>query len=190
MKYFMHVILFSNIKSNKMKPGINGLKSLFIATSKSLFLVILLASLSATQIFAQTTPAQSQAPQLLTSYYGIKDALVAGDANTAAVKAEEFVKAANAIDEKTIPAASRSKLVKDASGIVENKDIKRQREHFASLSSNITTLAKSVKLTSQPIYQQYCPMKKSYWLSAEKTIKNPYYGNAMLTCGKVVETIQ
>jgi hypothetical protein len=32
-------------------------------------------------------------------------------------------------------------------------------------------------------------MKKSYWLSADEAIKNPYYGNMMLTCGKVSETI-
>ena len=175
-----------------MKPSINGLKSRsFAAISKNLSLtIILLASLSGTQIFAQTTPAQSQAPQLLTSYYSIKDALVAGDANIAATKAEEFVKAANALDEKTVSAATRSTLVKDAGDIAATKDIKHQREHFADLSTNMSALAKSVKLSSQPVYQQYCPMKKSYWLSAEKAIKNPYYGNAMLTCGKVVETIQ
>lgn len=38
------------------------------------------------------------------------------------------------------------------------------------------------------VYYQYCPMKKAYWLSMEKEIKNPYYGSSMLTCGKVIET--
>jgi len=33
-------------------------------------------------------------------------------------------------------------------------------------------------------------MKKATWLSSNKTIKNPYYGNAMLTCGQVTETMQ
>jgi hypothetical protein len=36
----------------------------------------------------------------------------------------------------------------------------------------------------------YCPMKKANWLSSSATIKNPYYGNSMLTCGKVVETLK
>jgi hypothetical protein len=36
----------------------------------------------------------------------------------------------------------------------------------------------------------YCPMKKSNWLSNEKTVKNPYYGSAMLTCGEVTGTIK
>ena len=44
------------------------------------------------------------------------------------------------------------------------------------------------------IYYQYCPMynggKGANWLSKENTVKNPYYGSMMLTCGKVVETIK
>ena len=50
-------------------------------------------------------------------------------------------------------------------------------------------VAKAVKLTDAPVYKAYCPMKKAYWLSAEKEIKNPYYGSAMLSCGSVMETI-
>ena len=50
-------------------------------------------------------------------------------------------------------------------------------------------LAKVSKLSSQPIYQLYCPMKKSSWLSSEKTIKNLYYGKAMLTCGSILQTL-
>ncbi|RYF87461.1 MAG: DUF3347 domain-containing protein, partial [Chitinophagaceae bacterium] len=46
----------------------------------------------------------------------------------------------------------------------------------------------SLKLSSQPIYLQYCPMKKASWLSSEKQIRNPYYGSSMLTCGEVTET--
>jgi Cu(I)/Ag(I) efflux system membrane fusion protein len=31
--------------------------------------------------------------------------------------------------------------------------------------------------------------KGAVWLSAEKDIMNPYYGDAMLTCGNVIEII-
>jgi hypothetical protein len=51
-------------------------------------------------------------------------------------------------------------------------------------------LAKAVKLSSDPIYEAYCPMKKASWLSSEKVIKNPYYGSAMLTCGSVRDTLK
>ena len=139
--------------------------------------------------FAQDSTQQHQLSQLLSQYYNIKDALVAGNGNEASAKAEEFIKTANSIDYKLISEGNVNALLKDATPISETKDIKKQREHFANLSNNMAALAKSVKLGAQPIYQAYCPMKKANWLSSDKEIKNPYYGSAMLTCGKVVETI-
>jgi len=136
------------------------------------------------------TSGNSNLSQLLTEYYHIKDALVAGNANTAAASAETFVKTANSIDYKVISEGNINALVKDATSISETKDIKKQREQFANLSNNMIALAKAMKLGEQPIYETYCPMKKAYWLSNSKTIKNPYFGSFMLTCGKVTETIQ
>ena len=138
---------------------------------------------------AQDSTQQYQLSQLLTQYYGIKDALVAGNANTAALKAGAFIKTVNGIDYKLISEGNINILLKDATSISEDKDLEKQREHFAALSGNMAALAKSVKLSTTPVYQAYCPMKKAVWLSNEKAIKNPYYGSQMLTCGKVVETI-
>ena len=142
--------------------------------------------------FAQdsTTQTQSQLSQLLASYFNIKDALVAGNANSASSGAEQFVKTANGIDYKVISEGNINALLKDAGKISDTKDIKQQRELFTNFSTNMFTLAKAVKLTTQPVYEAYCPMKKAYWLSSDKAIKNPYFGSAMLTCGKVVETLQ
>jgi len=139
--------------------------------------------------FAQDSTQRHQLSQLLSQYYNIKDALVAGNGNEASAKAEEFIKTANSIDYKLISEGNINALLKDATPISETKEIKKQREHFANLSNNMAALAKSIKLGAQPIYQAYCPMKKANWLSSDKEIKNPYYGSAMLTCGKVVETI-
>jgi hypothetical protein len=136
------------------------------------------------------TDSNASLSQLLTSYYAIKDALVAGNANLASAKAEDFLRAANGIDYKVISEGNINALVKDATGISEIKDIKKQREQFANLSNNLIALAKAMKLSDQPVYETYCPMKKAYWLSNSKTIKNPYFGSSMLTCGKVTQTIQ
>ncbi len=134
---------------------------------------------------------------LLPIYYSIKDALVAGKADAAAAKAGEFVKAINGIDMKALSAADHTsfmavneKLAFDAEHISESKDIAHQRDHFKTFSDNFFTLAKTVKLSAQPVYQQYCPMKKAAWLSSEAAIKNPYYGSAMLTCGSVKATLK
>ena len=84
---------------------------------------------------------------------------------------------------------SRTALLSDAVVISQTKDLKLQREKFATLSTNLFALAKTVKLTTEPVYQQYCPMKKASWLSNNRAIKNPYYGSAMLTCGSVKTTL-
>ena len=59
-----------------------------------------------------------------------------------------------------------------------------------NFSKNMTAVAKANKLSDKPIYEVYCPMKKASWLSADKAIKNPYYGSSMLTCGEVKSTIE
>ena len=156
--------------------------------------IILLAAFFATAFaknsFAQDSTQQAQLSQLLSHYYQMKDALVAGDAAMASSKGEVFMKTLNDIDSKIISEATSNTLLKDAAAITESKDIKSQREYFSSFSDNMFALAKKLKLTKDPVYQRYCPMKKAYWLSNEKVIRNPYYGDAMLTCGKVTVTLE
>jgi hypothetical protein len=157
---------------------------------KKLFsIAALLATVFVQQSFAQDSTTQSQFFSLLQSYYGIKDALVAGSAKTASAKAEEFLKSANGISHRNLSEGNRDAFLKDAGAISETNDLKKQREYFSNLSSNMVALAKSVKLSTEPIYLVYCPMKRANWLSKDKTIQNPYYGSAMLTCGSITETI-
>lgn len=156
---------------------------------KILLAVTFFVTAFAQNSFAQDSATTSQAPQILSLYYNIKNALVAGNANTAPSDAEAFVKAVNGIDYKLISEDNINTLVKDGTAISQTKDLKEQRMHFADLSTNMLAVAKAVKLTDQPVYEAFCPMKKAYWLSSDKTIKNPYFGSAMLTCGKVVKTI-
>jgi len=156
---------------------------------KNLFLAVIL--LFSHQLFAQTPS------NILTAYYDVKDALTADDANAAAAKAGELLKAIDNVDMSKMADKEhkafmdlKDKLSFDARHISEKKEIAHQREHFANLSSNMMTLAKAVKLSQQPIYQEYCPMKKASWLSSDQAIKNPYFGSAMLTCGKVQTTLK
>ncbi len=101
-----------------------------------------------------------------------------------------FAKIASDISSKDLSEDNRKILLKDAAAISETTDIKTQRERFATLSSNMIAMAEKIKLTSGTVYMDYCPMKKAYWLSSEKDIKNPYYGSAMLTCGSVKDTLK
>src|SRR5690606_3228668 len=140
---------------------------------KTLLVVAVIATAFVQKSFAQDTSNQKQLSQLLTFYYQVKDALIEGNSTTASLKAEAFLKTANGISNRTIPEGSRNALVKDAGIISESKDLKKQRQVFTNLSTNMYALAKSLKLTTEPIYYNYCPMKKAYWLSSDKVIKNP-----------------
>jgi hypothetical protein len=163
---------------------------------KKLFLFVAFIATSFTQhIFAQNARPTAMDP-LLSSYYDIKNALVSSNSTDAAMHAGEFLKAVDAVNVKSLPAADMSlfmslkdKLDFDARHMSESKDIAHQREHFANFSANFFKLSKAVKLTDQAVYYDYCPMKKSYWLSADAGIKNPYFGNQMLTCGSITETL-
>ncbi|MBN9380932.1 MAG: DUF3347 domain-containing protein [Chitinophagaceae bacterium] len=154
-------------------------------------ILLAVALLFSYQLFAQNPS------DILTAYYGVKDALTADDANAASVKAGELLTAIDKVDmsklnEKEHKAfmGLKDKLTFDARHISEKKEVAHQREHFVNLSVNMLALAKAVKLSTQPIYEEFCPMKKASWLSNDPAIKNPYYGNAMLTCGKVQTTLK
>ncbi|MEJ7557423.1 MAG: DUF3347 domain-containing protein [Pedobacter sp.] len=156
---------------------------------KKIFLLVAFLATAFVQTgFAQQDHAQTSA--VLPLYYNVKDALVGGNSSLAASKAGDLIKVLNSTDAKAMSEGNRNGLLEHAAKIAKSKDLKIQREHFAGLSTSMIALAKNSKLSAQPVYQMYCPMKKSNWLSSEKAVKNPYYGTAMLTCGNVVETIK
>ena len=122
---------------------------------------------------------------LLNNYISVKDALISSNGKVSSefintlyntVKMEE-----NFLQKAELLMASE-KLFK------AGNDIDKQRAAFNDVSTVMWELVKGSELVNEPVYYQYCPMKKAYWLSKEKEIKNPFYGSNMLTCGKVVET--
>ncbi|MBS1750294.1 MAG: DUF3347 domain-containing protein [Bacteroidetes bacterium] len=129
-------------------------------------------------VFAQNTN------QLLSNYINIKNALINSDTKSASEAIAILHK--NIIKENSF--AQNKDLKKAVSELAEANNIEKQRNAFSDVSNIIWKLVKKTESLTQDVYYQYCPMKKAYWLSTEKEIKNPYYGSAMLNCGKVVET--
>lgn len=141
---------------------------------------------------------QSDSPlsKVQSHYFSIKDALVKADSKTASVKSKELTDAITAVKMNELSATEHDVWMKvmntlgtDAKAISETQDVKKQRETFKSLSKNMYELLKTSK-HSTPVYYQYCPMQDANWLSLENTVKNPYYGAQMLTCGSTVETLK
>lgn len=167
------------------------MKNLFLAT-------VLFATVAVGQAAQPIQPAPPTAlAPILTTYYQVKDALFSGDTSVAAKAAGELLRTINGVDMKTLSSndhhifmALRDKLTYDSRHISESSDINHQREHFMGLSANMISLAKQTHLSGQPIYQDYCPMKKAYWLSGDSAVKNPFFGSTMPGCGKVYSTIR
>ena len=163
------------------------------------------ATVSKTDMHDHTDmPAQKQEVQTLKAvfdnYFALKDALVKTDGGLASSKAGVLSLAISTVKMEKLTSEEHTvwmKVVKDlgldAGRIAETKDPTRQREHFIALSKSMYQLTKVSKQAS-PVYYQFCPMandgKGANWLSKENSVKNPYYGSMMLTCGSTIETIK
>tara|TARA_R110000868_G_scaffold113264_1_gene304148 strand:+ start:3342 stop:5180 length:1839 start_codon:yes stop_codon:yes gene_type:complete len=87
------------------------------------------------------------------------------------------------------------KTLKTTLGNIESgSDIEKQRLAFADFNDALYSAIKMFGVVNETVYYQFCPMARNgagaYWLSAVKEIKNPYYGEAMLTCGENKEVIK
>ena len=160
--------------------------------------------LKATAIILFATIANAQTNtginKVLSAYIQLKDALVKSDGASSSNASKTLLTAIQEVNMSELNTDTHAQWMKvvndlkeDAEHISETKEITHQRDHFMSLSKNLYSVIK-VSKSETPIYYQFCPManksKGANWLSLENKIKNPYYGNQMLTCGKVVKTIQ
>lgn len=90
-------------------------------------------------------------------------------------------------------AGEREEMKSMAIAMADAKDIEEQRELFSQFTEKVEPLFKE-SISDGAIYKQFCPMafegKGGYWISNVEEIRNPYYGEKMLKCGKVTETIK
>ena len=133
----------------------------------------------------------------LKPYFKMEKAFVASDASQVSALAKmtlEKMKAIEVSDLGKMEKSHLSKSIEMLDAISSNQDLKNQRARLVILNENIVALAMNIKSPSETLYVQKCPMansnKGAIWLSAEKEIKNPYYGDAMLTCGSLIDSIQ
>lgn len=120
------------------------------------------------------------------SYLSLKGSLVNSNAEEAQTEAEAVVVALEEI-------AENDAALKAAESIAGSSNLNEQRTAFSDLSAAVEELVEG-RLASGQVYKQYCPMafdgSGGYWLSSSEEVRNPYYGDMMLKCGRVDETIQ
>ncbi|MBT8324419.1 MAG: efflux RND transporter periplasmic adaptor subunit [Winogradskyella sp.] len=148
-----------------------------------------------------STVFRNQLKDVYNVYINLKDALVKDDSIKVTDEAKSLLNNLSNIDMKLLTdgeahshwMALENELKSSAKSISNLVDIKEQRSHFKHLSSHLT---KAVRLfgVNEKVYVQFCPMADNnngaYWLSKEEKVINPYFGDAMLTCGEVKQIIE
>lgn len=144
---------------------------------------------------------QNQLASVFTSYVELKDAFVATDANKVKDEAKQTVEALAKVDMKLLSGAAHndwmnylSPIQSSLKEIQGSTDIEAQRKAFSNLSDNLYKSVKAFGLGGKEAFYEFCPMafnnEGAYWLSDQAQIKNPYFGDKMLTCGEVKEKLK
>lgn len=152
--------------------------------------------------YTSATPIEfkKQLELVLENYLLIKNALVNNNIKESAKTSKSLIKSLDKVDMKLVKGESHvfwmaqiKVISENTKGMIEATNISEQRDFFSSLSNSIISTTKSFGVEKGIFYIQFCPMggndNGAYWLSKEAEIKNPYFGNEMLTCGSVKETI-
>lgn len=133
------------------------------------------------------------------SYISLKNALVESNVENTKKAAQEILAAMGKIDATKLSREQKSFFDRHATtikghakGMASASSIDDQRKELDMFSKSMYALLQSFKAGDESIYYQYCPMansnKGAYWVSERKEIRNPYYGESMLTCGETKET--
>lgn len=152
--------------------------------------------------YTTSTPMEfkNQLNNVLKSYLSIKNALVNSNTSETSKNANVLIESIKSVDMELLKGDAhmywmeKMKLMtSNAKKIANAPNIKEQRNIFSNLSDAMISVVKSFGTEKETLHVQFCPMAQSdkgaYWISKEEKIMNPYFGEEMLTCGTVKETI-
>jgi Cu(I)/Ag(I) efflux system membrane fusion protein len=143
---------------------------------------------------------KNQWGRVIREYLALKDALVATDRGAASRSARIFLEALNGLEYQQQPWDLRQFVQKNAGPLkataraVETaKYVEAQRQQFLYLSERMIQCIRTMGAGGQTLYVQHCPMafnnQGGDWVSAERPVLNPYFGDEMLHCGIVKDSL-
>jgi len=125
------------------------------------------------------------APKLLSSYLKMQTALASDDLDTAKAEAKALMKTTG----------HSGWLPEILHNMLETETLEAFRKpHFETLSNALIVAAGAdPKSFNSQLFIMHCPMandnKGADWLQASSPLQNPYFGEQMLSCGEIKETI-
>lgn len=117
---------------------------------------------------------------VLDPYFRIQSQLAEDSHATTKADAEAVAKAA-----ETLGAAGQP-IVAAANSLAAASTLEAARDAFGKLSGAVIAYADSTKTSvGDHVSKVYCPMVKKRWLQKGETVKNPYFGKEMQSCGTI-----
>ncbi|MDA3844590.1 MAG: efflux RND transporter periplasmic adaptor subunit [Candidatus Kapabacteria bacterium] len=152
--------------------------------------------------YSKNTPKKfkSQLKSLILAYIKMTDALVLSDSKKSLAEAKNTENMLGKVDMSLLSHSghkywmTQSKIIKKEISLIAGTDnIEAQRKAFTELSEALIRSAKAFG-TDNVFYVVHCPMANDNaggnWLSLKNEVLNPYFGDMMLHCGEVVETVK
>ncbi len=151
------------------------------------------------QTYASDPEFKEQLQAVFTAYLPVKDALIQSDVKTAGKEAEKLKASIDEVDMKLVKGEVHMVWMKDlevlreaTEGITNESDVEIARMMLSPLSDQLFYTLKKFQVSVDG-YRQFCPMamdnQGAFWLSNSDEVLNPYFGDAMLTCGNVEEEL-
>jgi len=159
-------------------------------------------SANAGQAPGEVDPAfKKQLQSVYSAYILMKNAFVASDADKVRTEAKKVQSGLLAVNMELVSGDLHLKwmnqlgtLKSEISLIMDTGDLAEQRIAFADFNDAFHNTLELFGLESGTVYYQYCPMangdKGAFWLSEVNEIRNPYFGDEMLSCGETRETFE
>ena len=144
---------------------------------------------------------KAQITDVFKAYVELKDALVKGDLTAVKASGLKMSEMLVRTDHQQLKGAAHLDWNMYSEGLADYlsrmaaaPDIQSSRNLLQGLTENMYNTIKAFGLNGVSAYYEYCPMafnnRGGYWLSDEKKIRNPYFGDSMLECGGVREQLK
>jgi len=142
---------------------------------------------------------KNQLNEVIEAYLELKEGLVRANIDETQESSTELLAALDKLDGNSLSGHAKNFweekkafLFKHTRLCKEATTIEGKRENFIFLSQPLIKIVEAFG-ANQKLYVNFCPMannnKGAYWLSNSEEIRNPFFGEAMLTCGEVKSVI-
>lgn len=143
---------------------------------------------------------QTQIGETLKAYLAVHDALAEDHFEQAQQAMRFLADVVGAIDMNLLEGEAHATWMKFFSNLQaaltqlhEAEDLETFRKCFALVSEALALMVETFGIyPPQPVYKMRCPMafdnQGAVWLQKEKDVRNPYFGEAMPSCGEVIGT--